>query len=80
MHQIFADLCPFESFCKLLAACCLNVIMCKFYYIIGIFFANNRSFGHMGKILFFFSSPEHKVLMVSYCGQSMSVVRRQQLL
>ena len=22
------------------------------------------------------SSPEHKVLMVSYCGQSMSVVRR----
>ena len=26
------------------------------------------------------SSPEHEVLMVSYCGQSMSVVRRQQLL
>ena len=26
-----------------------------------------------------FSSPEHEVLMVSYCGQSMSVVRRQQL-
>ena len=25
---------------------------------------------------FFFSSPEHEVLMVSYCGQSMSVVRR----
>ena len=25
-----------------------------------------------------FSSPEHVVLMVSYCGQSMSVVRRQQ--
>ena len=24
----------------------------------------------------FFSSPEHEVLMVSYCGQSMSVVRR----
>ena len=23
-----------------------------------------------------FSSPEHKVLMVSYCGQSMSVVPR----
>ena len=23
-----------------------------------------------------FSSPEHEVLMVSYCGQSMSVVRR----
>ena len=26
--------------------------------------------------LLFFSSPEHEVLMVSYCGQSMSVVRR----
>ena len=25
-----------------------------------------------------FSSPEHEVLMVSYCDQSMSVVRRQQ--
>ena len=24
----------------------------------------------------FFSSPEHEVLMVSYCDQSMSVVRR----
>ena len=39
MHQIFADLCPFESFCKLFAAYCLEVIVCKFYYIIGIFFA-----------------------------------------
>ena len=28
--------------------------MCKFYFIIGIFFANNKSFGHMGKILIFF--------------------------
>ena len=27
----------------------------------------------------FISSLEHEVLMVSYCGQSMSVVRRQQL-
>ena len=26
--------------------------------------------------VFVFSSPEHEVLMVSYCGQSMSVVRR----
>ena len=26
----------------------------------------------------FFSSPEHEVLMLSYCDQSMSVVRRQQ--
>ena len=25
---------------------------------------------------FFVSSPEHEVLMVSYCGQSMSVIRR----
>ena len=28
-------------------------------------------------ILFFISSPEHEVLMVSYCGQSLSVVRRE---
>ena len=28
--------------------------------------------------LWLFSSPEHEVLMVSYCDQSMSVVRRQQ--
>ena len=41
MYQIFADLCPFESFCKLFAACFLEVIVCTFYYIIGIFFANN---------------------------------------
>ena len=27
--------------------------------------------------LFFFSSPEHEVLMVSYCGQWLSVVRRR---
>ena len=57
MHQIFADLCPFESFCKLFTAYCLEVIVCKFHFIIGIFFANNESFGHMGKILiisFFF--------------------------
>ena len=28
------------------------------------------------KTIDIFSSPEHEVLMVSYCGQSMSVVRR----
>ena len=27
-------------------------------------------------LVFIVSSPEHEVLMVSYCGQSMSVVRR----
>ena len=27
-------------------------------------------------VFLFFSSPEHEVLMVSYCDQSMSVVRR----
>ena len=27
--------------------------------------------------LIFFSSPEHEVLMVSYCGQWLSVVRRR---
>ena len=26
---------------------------------------------------YFFSSPEHEVLMVSYCGQWLSVVRRR---
>ena len=26
-------------------------------------------------LVYLFSSPEHEVLMVSYCGQSMSVVR-----
>ena len=54
MHQIFAELCPFESFCKYFAAYCLEVIVCKFYFIIGIFFANNLSYGHMGKILMIF--------------------------
>ena len=28
--------------------------MYKFHFIIGIFFANNLSFGHMGNILMFF--------------------------
>ena len=32
--------------------------------------------GHQSSGSLIFSSPEHKVLMVSYCGQSMSVVRR----
>ena len=27
---------------------------------------------------YLFRSPEHEVLMVSYCDQSMSIVRRQQ--
>ena len=56
MHQIFAGLCPFESFCKLFAAYCLEVIACKFYFVIGIFFANNLNFGHMGNILMCFFS------------------------
>ena len=29
-----------------------------------------------GPLVFLISSPEHEVLMVSYCGQSMSVLRR----
>ena len=59
VHQILAELCPFENFCKLLAAYCLEVIVCKFYFIIGIFFVNNLSYGHIGKLFiysFFFSS------------------------
>ena len=53
VHQILAELCPFESFFKLFVAYCLKVIVCKFYIIIhvGIFFANNLSYGHMGKLI-----------------------------
>ena len=53
MHQIFADLCPFESFCKLYAAYCLEVIVCKFYFIIDIFFANNWSYRQDNDLFFF---------------------------
>ena len=28
--------------------------MCKFYFIIGIYFANNSSYGHMGKLFIYF--------------------------
>ena len=52
VHQILAELCPFESFCKLFAAYCLEVIVCKFYFIIGIFL-QITNYGHMGKLLFF---------------------------
>ena len=38
MYQILAELCPFKSFCILFAAYCLEVIVCKFYFIIDIFF------------------------------------------
>ena len=31
---------------------------------------------HWKAFMFFFSSPEHKVLRVSYCDRSLSVVRR----
>ena len=34
------------------------------------------SFSNMFFFFSIFSSPEHEVLMVSYCGQSMSIVRR----
>ena len=36
--QIYA---PFKVFVNFFAAYCLEVIVCKFYFIIGIFFANN---------------------------------------
>ena len=55
MHQIFADLCPFESFCKLFAAYCLEIIVCKFYFIIDIIFANKFwSYGQDIDFFFFF--------------------------
>ena len=54
MHQIFADLCPFESFCELFVAYCLAVIMCKFYFIIGIFFSKLLKFWSYGQDIEFF--------------------------
>ena len=32
VHQILAELCPFENFCELFAAYCMEVIVCKFYF------------------------------------------------
>ena len=32
MHQILAELCPFESFCKLFAAYCLEVFVVVFVW------------------------------------------------
>jgi len=32
---------------------------------------------HMVKCAFIISSPEHEVLMVSFCGQWLSIVRRR---
>ena len=64
VHQILAELCLFERFSKLFAAYCLEVIVCKFYFIIGVFFANNKlwPYGHVIYYFFlnllFFSSPE----------------------
>ena len=45
----------------------------------SIKFQRNRLKGIGGiGVQMFFSSPDHEVLMVSYCDRSMSVVRRQQ--
>ena len=52
MHQILAELCLFESFCKLFAAYCLEVIVCKFSFRIGIFFANKL--WPYGQVIYFF--------------------------
>ena len=42
VHQILAELCPFENFSKHLAVYnCLELIVSKFYFIIGIIFENN---------------------------------------
>ena len=54
MHQILAELCSSEGFCKHFPAYCLEEIVCQFYFKIGIFFANNLSYCHMGKLFFFF--------------------------
>ena len=55
MHQILAELCPFESFCKLFAAYCLEVIVCKFYFIICIYFLQlTKVMAILASYLFFF--------------------------
>ena len=54
MHQIFAELRPFESFCKLFTAYCLEVIVCKFYFIIGIFLQITKVMAIWASYLFFF--------------------------
>ena len=63
VHQILAELCPFKSFCKLFTAYGLEVIVCKFYFIIGIFFlqitkvmAIWASYLFIYFLLFFFTS------------------------
>ena len=47
-----------------------------FLYSDHIYFSRNENSDVQLQIGFLISSPEHKVLMVSYCDQSMSVVRR----
>ena len=44
---------------------------------VGYLNIQNGSSGCLkNNLIMFISSPEHEVLMVSYCDQSMSVVRR----
>ena len=45
-----------------------------FAYVADVTTEEDRSQAY-GLVLVFFSSPEHEVLMVSYCDQSLSVVR-----
>ena len=54
MHQILAELCPFENICKLFAAYCLEVLVCKFYFIIGIFLQITKIMAIWASYLFFF--------------------------
>ena len=56
------------------------------HFLCGLFFSKAHISGSLrtkfyarNVVHFIFSSPEHEVLMVSYCGQSMSVVRRAEL-
>ena len=61
---------------KLLSADALNLVTCKI-----LLFGKGLNLGLCGKEFnkhfpYFFSSPEHKVLMVSFCDHPMSVVRR----
>ena len=55
MHQIFADLCPFESFCKLFAAYLFrgNSVQILFYNRY-IFFYNRYIYGQDIDLFFFY--------------------------
>ena len=64
MHRVLAELCPIKCFCKLLAAYCLEVIVCKFYFIIGnIFLQISKVMAIWASYLFYFIFFLHLILL-----------------